>query len=394
MTIDSGAAMVKTPFNYERLDVLMEQVGVDMVLATSQHNVQYMLGGYRFFFFARMDAIGLSRYIPAVGYQLRKPETAFYVGNPMEGWQLEEQPIWVPEISNDAWSSQAVAERCAELITDRGLTEARIGLEMPFLPADAFSALARLLPHATFVNAVGILEDMRAVKRPEELALIKQASDLIVQSMLSAVHGISPNTTTQRIAEAVRQEETLRGLNFDYCLIATDRSFNRAPSSRSWRVGTSMSLDSGANMKGYIGDLARMAVIGPPTTQMKELLEEIDSVQMSARKAVRAGAPGIEIYDLAASQLVHCPHSDQLNFEAHGQGLVSHEAPHLTATGSVPYPDTHANRPLEAGMVLSIETSMRNPDVGFIKLEDTLVVTAGGYEAYGDFARGWNVVDG
>jgi Xaa-Pro aminopeptidase len=40
-------------------------------------------------------------------------------------------------------------------------------------------------------------------------------------------------------------------------------------------------------------------------------------------------------------------------------------------------------------MVLSIETT--NPHKrGFIKLEDTVVVTKDGWEAFGDRARGWN----
>ena len=40
-------------------------------------------------------------------------------------------------------------------------------------------------------------------------------------------------------------------------------------------------------------------------------------------------------------------------------------------------------------MVLSIETDMKNPDVGFVKLEDTIVVTENGHDAYGDKSRDW-----
>jgi Xaa-Pro aminopeptidase len=40
-------------------------------------------------------------------------------------------------------------------------------------------------------------------------------------------------------------------------------------------------------------------------------------------------------------------------------------------------------------MVISIETEMRAPGIGLIKLEDTVVVTENGHEAYGDTARDW-----
>ncbi len=66
-----------------------------------------------------------------------------------------------------------------------------------------------------------------------------------------------------------------------------------------------------------------------------------------------------------------------MGFLTHGTGLVTHEAPRMTATGSPPYPATHARRALEAGMVISIETHVADPALGFIKLEDTVLVTAG-----------------
>jgi Xaa-Pro aminopeptidase len=71
-------------------------------------------------------------------------------------------------------------------------------------------------------------------------------------------------------------------------------------------------------------------------------------------------------------------------------GLVSHEAPRLTNSGPVPYGDDDAHRPLETGMVISVETTLLHPRRGFIKLEDTAVVTDQGCEIYGDRARGWN----
>ena len=58
--------------------------------------------------------------------------------------------------------------------------------------------------------------------------------------------------------------------------------------------------------------------------------------------------------------------------------------------GPVPYPATDADIPLEAGEVISVETTLLHPTRGFIKLEDTVVVTDTGHEVYGEGARGWN----
>ena len=98
------------------------------------------------------------------------------------------------------------------------------------------------------------------------------------------------------------------------------------------------------------------------------------------------GRLGREIFEVANA----AKGPGQIDFVAHGMGLISHEAPRLTSTGPVAYNADHADRPLEAGMVLSVETDLRDPELGFIKLEDTIVVTDDGHEALADTLRGWN----
>jgi Xaa-Pro aminopeptidase len=72
-------------------------------------------------------------------------------------------------------------------------------------------------------------------------------------------------------------------------------------------------------------------------------------------------------------------------------GMVSHEAPRLSSHAPVPYPGDDGELPLQEGMVVSIETTLSHPTRGFIKLEDTVAVTATGCEGYGDAGRGWNI---
>ena len=144
--------------------------------------------------------------------------------------------------------------------------------------------------------------------------------------------------------------------------------------------------------QGYIGDLARMAVHGEPTDRMNDLMEQIESLQQLVRTVVKAGTRGADIYDVAVPALRDLPDSENMRFLAHGMGLITHEVPRLTATGPVPYPADHAETPLQAGNVLSIESWVEDPVVGFIKLEDTLIVTDEGYEAPGDVGRGYNRV--
>ena len=46
---------------------------MDAAVISSKHNIQYLFGGYRFFFFDHFDAIGVSRYLPLSHLRQRPP---------------------------------------------------------------------------------------------------------------------------------------------------------------------------------------------------------------------------------------------------------------------------------------------------------------------------------
>ncbi len=378
------------PFDSAHLDELMDQAGLDALIVTSKHNIQYLLGGYRFFFFDYSDAIGLSRYLPALAYIRGRPDLALYIGNGMESYERDHGKFWVPHLDFTTWSTADSMRIAARHLANLGVPLRRIGLERSFLPADAEAALRSALPHCEYAEAVMTLEELRACKRPEELALVKEASTRVVDAMLAVFASHGAGATKAEIAEALRLEEVKRGLTFEYCLIAAGASRNRAPSDQAWREGEVLSLDSGGNYRGYIGDLCRMAILGDPDAELRDILADIDAIQQAARAPIRPGVTGREIYETAEAVLARSPHRDGMRFVAHGMGIIPHEAPRLSSRAPVPYPGEYFDAPLRAGMVLSIETTLPHLKRGFIKLEDTLALTADGWEAYGDHGRGWN----
>jgi Xaa-Pro aminopeptidase len=382
------------PFDTARLDQLMDDAGIGVLLATSKHNVQYLLGGHRAFFFDTMDSIGVTRYLPVFVYPKGAPQKAGYFGHRMEGYQVAVKPFWVSEVNTKSSGAIDVMERAAGYVRQLLARPQRIGVELSFLPADAAATLRKAFPDAELKDALFVLERLRARKTPEELAKLRLASDLVIDSMLAVIDSHGPGATKAQMAEALRREETMRGLIFDYCLIAAGSSLNRAPSEQRWEKGDVLSLDSGGNYHGYIGDLARMGIAGEPDSELEDLLGEVEAIQQAARKPIRAGVNGGEIYQAAGAVLQRSKLHNHIDFLAHGMGLVSHEAPRLTGSGPVPYDAYDADKPLEAGMVISVETTLTHPRRGFIKLEDTVAVTAAGFEVYGDRARGWNRAGG
>jgi Xaa-Pro aminopeptidase len=383
-------AAIATPFDSARLDRLMDEAGIDVLLVTSKHNVQYLLGGHRAFFFDYMDAMGLSRYLPIMVYPKGRPDKAAYFGHRLENFQQQVKPLWTPEVQANSSGALDTMQKAADYLRRSGVPAKRIGIETTFMPMDAGAALKSALPDAEIKDALVLLERQRLRKSPQELTMLRTASEKVIDAMMSVIASHGPGSTKEEIAEALRREEVNRGMTFEYCLIAAGTSHNRAPSPQRWEKGDVLSIDSGGNYHGYIGDLARMAILGEPDAELQDLLGEIETIQRAAFKPIRAGAMGGEIYAAGEALVAKSKQHNNMEFLAHGMGLVSHEAPHLTNDGPVPYTDEDARRPLEAGTVISVETTLKHPTRGFIKLEDTVAVTDTGFEIFGEGGRGWN----
>jgi Xaa-Pro aminopeptidase len=382
------------PFDVEQLDRLLDDAGIDVLVATSKHNIQYLLGGYRFFFFDSMDAVGVSRYLPALVYRKGKPEQAAYIGCGMESYERELGKFWPANLDLSVIGSKETMQHALDHIKKLGGVR-RVGVESAFLPADGEAVLRQGLSNCDIVDAVFPLERLRACKTPEEIEYLRASSERVVASMLATFAQCRPGMTKLEVNETLRREEVNRGLVFDYCLLTAGTSLNRAPSEQRLVTGDIMSLDSGGNYKGYIGDLCRMGILGAkPDAELVDLLGFIEEVQQAARKPVRRGARGGDVIDVAEKLLDASPHRKYTHYMAHGMGLVTHEAPRLMNNPRMSYTGHDMDRPLESGMVISIETTMSHPKRGFIKLEDTVLVTDQGHEVLGDGGRGWNKAGG
>ena len=378
------------PFDRERLDHLLDDASIAAVIATSRHNVRYLLGAYSDFH-RNFDAIGADRYLPAVGYRAGAPEKTFAIGAPVDRHQHDVAVPWVPTLLDAAQSAEETAQLVAEQLRRSDMADATVAIEGSFAPLRFVETLRAALPGVRLVEAAGVLETLRTIKRPDELAVLREAAEGIVAAMAATVGSAGPGTSKRELVEELRVQEERRGVAFDYCLTTMGTSANRAPSDQRWRPGEVLSLDSGGERRGYIGDLCRMAVLGAPSPAASQVLEEVRAIQDAAREPIRAGALGREIGEAADARRGACRHAEAIGVVAHGMGLVTHEPPRLDPNAPPRRAATHYDRPLEAGMVLSIETTACVADVGFVKLEDTVVVTADGWEAFGDDHRDWIV---
>jgi Xaa-Pro aminopeptidase len=361
----------------------MEEAGLLLVLASTRHNVRYLTGGYYFHFYERFTRIGRSQYLPFVGLPRQRLDEAFYVGCPDEEDQIQAEGLWIATRPTASRGTIRAAEVAAEATRRLGLAEATIGVELPFIPADAFLLLQRALPRAKFVDATPILDGLRAVKSPAELAHLRTVYDRTAEAIQAAFASGRPGITTAAIAERVRQEMAGRGLAFLWAFTCAGPGTLRAPSQARWERGRVLHIDAGGEDRDYLADICRMGCLGQPPALARDLHSACLEVQNRVRQQVRAGMPCRELLIEGERAVRQHPFAGYGRFVAHGIGMVSHEQPEITPAN---------DRPLEAGMVLSIETEFIHPEVGHVKIEDAVAVTGKGCEGLGDLGREWQIV--
>src|SRR5260370_1904865 len=165
---------------------------------------------------------------------------------------------------------------------------ARIGVEFSFFPADAMDALRSGLSDCQIVDSHLPLERLRAVKTPDEVVLMREASDRVVEAMLTTFAHCCPGITKRDVTARLRQEELNRGLNFDYCLITAGSGPNRAPSDQVINSGDIISLDSGGRYGGRTGPHGRLRNARPPHGRTDRLLGWMEALLSADRTPMPA----------------------------------------------------------------------------------------------------------
>ena len=220
---------------------------------------------------------------------------------------------------------------------ESGVQAERIGVEMAFLPVDAGDGAAQRVPgQRDQGRAVRARAAARASRRRRSSKKLRIASELVIDSMLAVIARHGPGATKRELTEALRREETNRGLTFEYCLIAAGTSLNRAPSAQRWEQGRHPVARFRRQLSRLYRRPRRMAILGEPDAELEDMLAEIEAIQRAAIEADQGRRHGRRNLCRGRSLLAQIEAAQPQHFLAHGMGLVSHEAPRLTDAARCP----------------------------------------------------------
>ena len=254
----------------------------------------------------------------------------------------------------------------------------RIGVDAAHLTITERNLFAKpLRGKARLVEAPAIVEQMRMIKDPGEVAKIRAACHLgaaLFDRLLEVVRPGVPETEVAGELEFAARRLGAQQMAFSTIVASGPRSalpHGRASQSALPFKGFVV-CDFGVILAGYCSDMTRTLHLGNPPRQARRAYEAVREAQQAALDAVKPGATAGEV-DRTARKLLQKLNLDIFfrHSTGHGVGLEIHEAPRIAAG---------QEETLRPGMVITIEPGVYLPGKWGIRIEDTVVVTDLGCE--------------
>jgi Xaa-Pro aminopeptidase len=230
-------------------------------------------------------------------------------------------------------------------------------------------------------NAV---EKLRAVKDSEEIAVIREAAELIGDVFTETVPKIRVGMSELDLAAEIEYGIKRRGSSgpsFETIVASGARSAwaHARPTSKPLRRNELVVLDQGAILRGYCSDMTRTVFLGKASSRVRGLYRAVLDAQQAGKAAIRPGARAGDVDQATRTALRRSGLAKYFTHSTgHGLGLEVHEMPRLGKGDETV---------LQEGMILTVEPGVYVEGLGGIRIEDDVVVTASGAEDLTTAAR-------
>jgi Xaa-Pro dipeptidase len=291
-----------------------------------------------------------------------------------------------------------------------------LGVELDLLPVRDYLKFQELFPGIRFMDSSVLLRDIRKIKSPFEIGLMKVSGEIgrrVYQEARTILKEGMTEIELGGLLEAVAKKQghegllRVRSLNYEAytwhvlsgpsggIVSQSDSPMGGLGLSPAFPVGASRKvmrahepilLDFGICYHGYQTDRTRMFSVGRMEQKFIDAYEACREIHNAVLEKIRPGTDceGIFLMTLQLAEKLGYkdsylgPPGLQTRFIGHGIGLELNEFPFLTQGQSYP---------LEAGMTLAVEPKIVFPGEGAVGIEDTVVVTRGGFEMLTPFEQ-------
>ncbi len=210
------------------------------------------------------------------------------------------------------------------------------------------------------------------IKNDFEIESISNAAALGDQCFSHILGFIEPGMSEKQVADEIERflfEGGAEALAFDTISVSGERGClpHGEPTDKLIQKGEFLTLDFGAVINGYCGDMTRTVAIGSITSEQRNVYEIVLEAQLAAADFIKAGVRCFDADKIARDIIVKAGYGDYYPHGlGHGVGKLVHEAPTLNGK---------SEEILEKNMVVTIEPGIYIPDKFGVRIEDLAIVT-------------------
>lgn len=263
----------------------------------------------------------------------------------------------------------------------------RVGYEADYLTVSQLKKLEKACPDGvTLVPVAGVVEGIRLIKDNLELSRLSEAAQLSSQALAELVDdgGIAAGRSEREIAADLEYRMRRLGAertSFDTIVASGPNSAmpHHAAGDRLLAQGDLVTIDFGMHRLGFNSDMTRTFAVGDPAPRLREIYEVTLASQLAGVRAASAGTALVDVDRACRDVIEDAGYGDYfVHSTGHGVGLDVHEAPWAAKTGT---------GTLKNAMTLTIEPGIYVPDLGGVRIEDTLIITDGAPKVITQFSK-------
>lgn len=223
-----------------------------------------------------------------------------------------------------------------------------------------------------------VFRDQRMRKAPFEVELLAEAARITDAAFAHILTYMRPGLRELDVALELSRfirDAGAEGDSFEIIVAGGHRSAmpHGVASARVLEQGDLVTMDFGANFKGYHADMTRAVAVGEPSPRLRAMHDAALEALEAAKAALKPGLTGAEV-DAVAREVLSRHGMVELFTHSlgHGTGLEIHEEPRLS---------TRSSTVMEPGMIVTIEPGVYENGLGGVRIEDMCVVTEDGYRS-------------
>jgi Xaa-Pro aminopeptidase len=253
------------------------------------------------------------------------------------------------------------------------------------------------VPRAEIKDLNPILDDLRAIKSPREIALVRRASQLAGLGMMESIRSTEPGVTEYQLDAASRYIYLLNDAKLEGYRSITASGTTNINNGHYYRNSSTLAdgdlvlMDYAPDYRYYVSDIGRMwPVNGKYAPWQRELLQFVLEYRNAVMTRIRPGVPTQTV--LAEARQAMDPILARTKFskpiyEQAAKRMLETSGGVFSHTVGMAVHDVGGYRDmLKPGHVFSVDPQLWVPEESlYIRYEDTGVVTERGFENFTDF---------